>query len=280
MCIKVEMSSQGPAKRRKLNDDLYRACRDNNVSRVRALLTAGADFNQIIGYWTPLLMASCYGQAEVVSLLLTAPGIDVNKVDNEGKTPLYVASWKGHSEVVSLMLAKEGVNMNQAMNDGSTPLFIASQKGHTEVVRLMLTAPGIDVNKADNEGKTPLYIASRNNNGHLAIIRLLLAAPGIDVNRANNDGETPLYQASRRDNAEVVSLLLHAGANPYQANNTGQRPLDVARNHTRRILERWLRSRERIFCKRLNLPADIIGEIQERIGLHYVRPSYHQYVNE
>jgi len=131
------------------------------------------------------------------------------------------------------------------------------------------------VNQAANDGCTPLYNASWD--GHVEVVKLLLAAPGIDVNQADNGyGRTPLYSASRRNNARIVSLLLHADADPYLANNNGLRPIDVARGRARRILERWLRSRERILANRLTvLPHHVIRDkIKPHIG------HYHQYVND
>ena len=94
------------------------------------------------------------------------------------------------------------------------------------------------------------------------------------MNQADTDGKTPLYWASDRGHTEVVSLLLHAGADPYRATNDGQRPIDVARGHAKRILERWLRSRERILANRLTvLPHHVIRDkIHPKIG------HYHQYV--
>jgi len=188
---------------------------------------------------------------------------------------IFTACREGHIDVVISLLSTEDADVNQANNNGYTPLFWASGNGHAEIVKLLLAAPGIDVNKADNDGFTPLYNASWD--GHVEVVKLLLAAPGIDVNQADNGyGRTPLYSASRRNNARIVSLLLHADADPYLANNNGLRPIDVARGRARRILERWLRSRERILANRLTvLPHHVIRDkIKPHIG------HYHQYVND
>jgi ankyrin repeat protein len=139
---------------------------------------------------------------------------------------------------------------------------------------LLLAAPGIDVKQASNDDWTPLYWAVWY--GHAELVRWLLAVEGIDVNHLDKDGRTPLYIASGMGNVRIVSLLLHAGADPYLANNDGRRPIDVARGLSKRILERWLRSRERILANRLTvLPEAVIRDkIHPQIG------HYHQYVNE
>ena len=40
----------------------------------------------------------------------------------------YVASWYGLAVCVSLLLDKEGIDVNQAKNNGATPLYVASEK--------------------------------------------------------------------------------------------------------------------------------------------------------
>ena len=276
------MSSQGPAKQRKLNDiylgNIHSACLRGQYEVVLQLLRAGVDVNEEDFYGRTPLWSACHnGHLKVVKLLLKQREIDINHMCNFGRTPLLIACWKGHLEIVTELL-ENGANVNQADKDGVTPLTTACGNGRVEVVKELLKQPGIKVNQANEYGSTPLYIACEE--GHEQVVKALLSMDGIDINQATKGGFTPLYVACHWGHLEVVKLLLRAGADPYRAAGTGERPVDVARGHVKRILERWLRSRERIFCKRLNLPADIIGEIQERIGLHYVRPSYHQYVNE
>ena len=87
---------------------------------------------------TPLYMASQYGCAEVVKLLLAQDGIEVNKaLSNNGRTPMYVACQKGHTEIVKLLLRKDGIDANKAKTDGTTPLLTAGRGGHTEIVKLL-----------------------------------------------------------------------------------------------------------------------------------------------
>ncbi|MBR2145314.1 MAG: ankyrin repeat domain-containing protein, partial [Akkermansia sp.] len=80
-----------------------------------------------------------------------------------GGTPLYQAAWDGHAEVVKLLLAAPGIDVNKANKYGSTPLYWAARFGHAEVVKLLLAVPGIDVNKAGSDGCTPLKTALINS---------------------------------------------------------------------------------------------------------------------
>jgi uncharacterized protein len=184
----------------------------NDIVEIRRLLDAGADVNLRNKYdATPLYMASEYGHAEVVKLLLAA-NADVNIAERiMGTTPLNIASAKGHTEVVKLLLAANA-DVNIASKPiGLTPLIVASMKGHTEVVKLLLAA-NADVNIADNkDGLTPLIVASMG--GHTEVVKLLLAA-NADANIASKPiGMTALIAASMHNHTEVVKLLLGAGVN-------------------------------------------------------------------
>ena len=52
-------------------------------------------------------------------------------------TPLYMASQYGCAEVVKLLLAQDGIDANKAKTDGTTPLLTAGRGGHTEIVKLL-----------------------------------------------------------------------------------------------------------------------------------------------
>ncbi len=65
--------------------------------------------------------------------------------------------------------------------------------------------------------------------GNLAAAKVLVDA-GADVNAKGDQGATPLFNAVMGKNAEVISLLLNAGANPSIANNYKRYVLEYARN--------------------------------------------------
>ena len=202
---------------------------ENNVEKLRQLLTTpGINVNKADeDGWTPLSWAAKDGHSECVELLLAAPGIDVNAADKDGNTPLSWAAGNGHSECVKLLLAAPGIDVNAADKDGRTPLDWAATEGHSECVKLLLAAPGIDVNMADKDGNTPLNWAAYW--GHSECVKLLLAAPGIDVNKANEYGRTPLYWAAWTGLSECVKLLLAApGIDVNAADKDGNTPLEAA----------------------------------------------------
>lgn len=79
---------------------------------------------------------------------------------------------------------------------------------------------------AGSSGYCPLHYAARE--GHADIVQLLLAA-GADPNAATRAGRaTPLHRAAYTGSAAVVRLLLSGGADPTARDSDGQTPLHKA----------------------------------------------------
>ena len=109
----------------------------------------------------------------------------------------------------------------------------AGQHGNFEVVVETLEAPtgAQALLSTDLSSNTALHLAVTN--GHAEIVRLLVAA-GADVDASNNRMETPLFLASRLHGAvgsEVAVALVSAGANANTHPPGGYSPLhNCARN--------------------------------------------------
>jgi len=99
-----------------------------------------------------------------VRLLLRAPGIDVNRADDEGRTPLWCASDECRLDVVELLLGMPGIDVNQGDEDGRTPLHAAANHGESEVVELLLRAPGVHVFRTAKDGQSAMHFAASCGN--------------------------------------------------------------------------------------------------------------------
>jgi ankyrin repeat protein len=96
---------------------------------------------------------------------------------------------------------------------------ITSENADVGVLHV-LVALGADVNN-NKDGETPLCMASEK--GHAEVVKMLLGA-GADVNKAaTDDGATPLWTASYHGHAEVVKMLLSAGADVNKARTMPRR---------------------------------------------------------
>jgi ankyrin repeat protein len=191
---------------------------------VDMLLAAGSDPN-ISGKWTPLTRAARQGaDAGIVESLLLA-GADVDKKTPDDYSALYLASGWNRDEQVGLLLAA-GADVNLGNdNEFETALFNAANNGQVGPVKRLLAA-GANVELADIEGFTPLYLASYE--GYAEVVRLLLAA-GAKTDTRNGKGDwSPLQTAAEQGHADVVRELVAAGADVNQRSKRGSTPVYFA----------------------------------------------------
>ena len=111
--------------------------------------------------------------------------------------------------------------------EGRLPLHYAAMDDNVADVQARLAA-GDDINLGDKQGFTPLHMAAQR--GSIAAATLLLDR-GAEIDRANTFGNTALFVAvfNSKGDGELIALLRERGADPLNANNTGQTPVGLAR---------------------------------------------------
>jgi ankyrin repeat protein len=119
------------------------AARDGNVDAVAELLAAGADQTLADEYMRSVAAhkAAYRGHAEVLALLVQAPGFD--RVINaqgpfNGYTPLHDAVWHGDASCVRI-LVEAGARMDLTGHDGKTPADLAREYGYDDCLALLET---------------------------------------------------------------------------------------------------------------------------------------------
>jgi ankyrin repeat protein len=151
--------------------------------------------------------AAAAGEIERVERLI-ASDAPVNGWSADGWTPLHLASFFGHARGVELLLAHGADVAALSKNStGNTALHAALAGNHKFVAGLLLGA-GSDVNASDAAGWRPLHIAAANNN--LDAMKALIAQ-GADVAAANAHGQTPLSIAQEKNLREAAALLRRHG---------------------------------------------------------------------
>ena len=112
----------------------------------------------------------------------------------------------------------------------NTPLINAVRQGRADIV-VALIADGHDVNELCGPGRrhgrgvTALYVACRM--GFTEVVTALLAA-NAETYQADSDGDTPLILACREGHTEIVKKLLIANAEVNKARKDGDTPLIIA----------------------------------------------------
>ena len=167
------------------------------------------DFQTIIGL-TALMYASENGHSEIVQLLLNAKAKPDLQTDS-GETALYLAAKKGYPDIVQLLL-EYGADPNISNRYGFTAI---QATGYIASIAFGIAKGDIAAMKEGN----PLGITSDTYEHHLKIMKLLIAQPNIKINETIN-GFTGLMSASRFGNAQIVELLLQAGADPNMSIKT------------------------------------------------------------
>ena len=175
---------------------------------------------------TPGLCPAMWSDPAVCQVLIDA-GADIETKDVKGRSPLHFACSSG-SLGVAKMLVRAGAGVRVTNNDGHTCLTAAASHGHTETVRYFLGLLEVEVDHTNDEGCTALHLAARYM--HADVVQVLIDA-GADIETKDVEGYSPLHFACRSGSLDSVKLLVRAGAGVRVTNNYGGTCLAIAAYH-------------------------------------------------
>ena len=139
-------------------DNIARAAAENDVNKVRELVTSGTNPNQTDEETrTGLHIAAIKGNLTIAAILIKAKAkLDIT--DKLGNTPLHYAAERNQAEMAKLLL-EAGASPDPINRDGVTPLMMAAARGDLEIVRALL-AKGANPNRTDFTGRDAIGWAS------------------------------------------------------------------------------------------------------------------------
>jgi len=206
---------------------VYYSAKNNWPDILLNLIEKGVDINSLTKGQTPIYVSCAEGHENIVNLLLNN-GADPNfpsklrklADSNYRSLPLEIAVRRGNPMIVRMLLEK-GAEVTRPIESllhvactGAAKLETGGKdaesrsEGHMSSIVRLLLQHGSNVNTLSDVGDTALYRACINQ--HLVVVQVLLEA-GADVNLTSKN-LYPLTAACDAGNAELISLLVKAGA--------------------------------------------------------------------
>jgi uncharacterized protein len=188
---------------------LVDAARAQDSSSVRALLGRNADVNARSNDGsTALLWAAHWDDVATADLLIRARA-NANVANDFGMTPLSRACTNGSAAMVQRLL-DAGANPNTRIGTGETPIMTCASSGSVDAVRALI-ARGADVNASEpSQNQDALMWAAAER--HADVVRLLIEA-GANPQAHTKKGFTALHFATREGDLATTRQLLAAGVN-------------------------------------------------------------------
>ena len=192
-----------------LQPSLHKAARAGDHAKVKSLLGSGGNVDELgINDWTAMMWAANRGHFDIVKTLLDAganPNLKSKRITGNTMAP-YPASTAlceavdhGHVDIANLLIDR-GAKVDQ------TAFAMAAGVGDLDLMQKMLDK-GADINKpSDNPyNRSPMIVAC--SKGKLESVQWLVSK-GADAKLA------PLKSTLKGGNADLLQLLLDAGADP------------------------------------------------------------------
>eukprot|EP00919_Chromeraceae_sp_WS-2016_P033158 GHVR01078324.1.p1 GENE.GHVR01078324.1~~GHVR01078324.1.p1 ORF type:complete len:922 (+),score=216.03 GHVR01078324.1:202-2766(+) len=193
-------------------DTLLAAVSAGDMRFVELIIKLGGDIHEKSNNGLTLLHVC---NTEEISKFFISKGLDVDAQDNAGVTPLHLASMhRDRKKVLKLFVAKTK-NINIVDTNGRTALLSACEWGNIDAVNIIIKGGG-NVNTANNVYETPIFKASIH--GHTHVVQKLIKHKAI-VN-PNTHRNAPFISACEFGHFDIAMLLLQAGANPFQTNES------------------------------------------------------------
>lgn len=201
--------------------DLHDAVKEGDLERVKSLLDAGMDVDELNDEGaTALHLACCSGNSDAIRELLQS-GADAEIDSEDWELPLNIAVSNGHLDI-AMALVEHIIEI--PIDYGRMLIGFAAASGSIETLEYTIEAFGPVT--LDTPHFSPLHWAAQEN--HQEIIDYLIRH-GLDVNTVDEMGRTPLFACLSNEATDAMQVLLKNGANPnFRAGETKDNCLQLA----------------------------------------------------
>ena len=146
-----------------------------------------------------------------------------------GTLDVFEAAGLGRAGPLHQLVERDNSLLEARSPDGFTPLHYAAYFGRPAAARLLVERGATVTAVAGNALKLqPLHSAAAGPPAHRAEIVALLLAAGADPNAQHQEGFTALQAAAHAGDVEMARVLLEHGADRGMRNDQGQTAYDIA----------------------------------------------------
>jgi len=219
-----------------------------NLEALRILKTcSSADFKAVDWKgFSCAILAARYGQVDVVSYLAeihsnsTRNGVNINQQDPDRETALHVAVRCLKYDVLRVLL-KSRCHCDTSLknNDDMTALHLAVRLDLPDAVREFMSCLSSEkvalLDTKDKSGTTPLHYAALN--GFLDVVKLLAPMSNLGImcqvrhNVIIHSNRTALAAAAVAGHVDIITILLHCGADINAIDEFGYTAVSLASKH-------------------------------------------------
>ncbi|KAK5661436.1 hypothetical protein OQA88_11337 [Cercophora sp. LCS_1] len=218
---------------------LQRAASEGLLELLRLLIDRGVDLNAVDQKGRTALHLAVRYRRNMVAWLLLQNGASIEKADKRGFTPLHTAvetckagGDRNASSLLWMLLEHWPGGITVKTKHGWTVLHIAAREGNSSVVWLLLEK-GAGPKDSDHDGSTALHHAATSN--HIGVAHLLSTRGGLKLVRAvDSSKKTALHVAASEGHLPMVRMLLDSEAWINAEDGEKYTPLHRAVQHHRR----------------------------------------------
>jgi ankyrin repeat protein len=128
------------------------AIESGRLDIIKALNTKGAETQHSCIYCNPLILENVVTSGDVNDVIfLKNHGADLFLKNSLEMSLLHTAAWNNNKGVVRYLIA-EGLNVNEMDEKGKTPLHYAAMAGNLEIVKILIEN-GADINAQVTDGE-------------------------------------------------------------------------------------------------------------------------------
>lgn len=192
------------------------------------------DVNQRINGDTLLMLAAKADRVDLISALSQCDKLDVDAVDSEKWDALMHAVYMQNELAVKAIL-KLNINLTKKNSIQKSALYLAVETGNLQIVMAICDKAGDKAAALIGEGSYIFFrpLIKAVDAGNIQMTKLLLSY----YKKEDKEAEfkysatvvktTALHEAAQKDNIEMICLLLEAGANTLQRDQSKRTPFEA-----------------------------------------------------